>query len=209
MALPDLVQRVRDLQAVRAAAGERRVLVGIAGEPGSGKSTLAAHLADGLGGDAVVVPMDGFHLANTELARLGLADRKGAPETFDAGGYLALLRRLRAADEPVVYAPTYTREIEESIGSAVAVPAGIPVVISEGNYLLIHDDPWTAIRAEFDEVWFVDTPRDLRVERLVARHERFGKSPDEARAWSLGPDEENARLVREWHFTADLVVDVG
>ncbi|ROQ39511.1 pantothenate kinase [Frondihabitans sp. PhB188] len=204
MPIADLVQRVRHLQLKHAG---RRLMIGIAGEPGSGKSTLATRLAESLG-DAAVAPMDGFHLANAELGRLDLAERKGAPETFDAWGYLALLRRLRTADEPVVYAPMYTRDVEESIGSAIAIPGDVPIVISEGNYLLGDDDPWPLVHAEFDEVWFVDTPRDLRLSRLIERHERFGKSPEAARAWATGPDEENALVVRMSRELADLVVSV-
>ncbi|BDZ51916.1 nucleoside/nucleotide kinase family protein [Frondihabitans sucicola] len=204
--IDDLVQRVRAIQKKRAGS---RVLLGIAGEPGGGKSTVAAALAAALG-DAVVVPMDGFHLAGAELVRLGRADRKGAIDTFDAHGYLALLERLRA---PVagegVYAPAYLREVEESIGSSILVDPAIPVVISEGNYLLVDRDPWPRVRAAFDEVWFVDTPRDLRLEWLVARHIAFGKPPEQATAWANGPDERNASLVRTTRDRADLVVDAS
>jgi pantothenate kinase len=204
--IPRLVSRVRSLQ--EASAGSR-VLLGIAGEPGGGKSTVAAALAAALG-DAVVVPMDGFHLANAELARLGRSSRKGAVDTFDAYGYLALLQRLRRpiAGEPV-YAPAYLREVEESIGSSIRVEAEVGVVISEGNYLLLGDDPWPRIRASFDEVWFVDTPQDLRRRWLVDRHIAFGKTPAEAQAWADGPDEQNAALVRDTRDRADFVVDAA
>lgn len=204
--IDDLVARVRELQKNRPGS---RVLLGIAGEPGGGKSTLAAALEAALG-DAVVAPMDGFHLANVELARLGRADRKGAPDTFDAFGYLALLERLRLAEpaEPV-YAPAYRREVEESIGSSIRIDPEIPIVISEGNYLLLDTDPWSRTASAFDEVWFVETPQALRLERLVARHVAFGKSPDAARAWAGGPDERNAELVRESRARADLVIDAS
>lgn len=183
------------------------MLIGIAGEPGSGKSTLAAALAEALG-DAVVAPMDGFHLSNAELRRLGLADRKGAPETFDAFGYLALLGRLRAQEEgESVYAPEYVRDVEESIGSSILVAPEVPVVISEGNYLLLEGEPWSRVAEAFDEVWFVDTPQEQRLEWLVARHVAFGKTPDAARAWATGPDEGNAALVRASRARASLVVE--
>lgn len=201
--LDDLVTRVRDLQARRQGS---RVLLGIAGEPGGGKSTLAAALAETLG-SAVVAPMDGFHLANAELARLGRADRKGALDTFDGSGYVALLERLRSNGDEVVYAPAYLRSHEESIGGSIAVPREVPVVISEGNYLLASESPWPVARALFDEVWFVDTPRELRLEWLVARHIAFGKSPAAAEAWANGPDERNARIIRATRSDADLVVD--
>src|SRR5262245_1678528 len=99
-------------------SGGARRLLGVCGAPGAGKSTLAGALATALGRRAVVAPMDGFHLAQAELDRLGRADRKGAPDTFDAAGYVALLRRLRTATEPVVYAPRFHREIEEPIAGA-------------------------------------------------------------------------------------------
>jgi pantothenate kinase len=201
--IDDLVTRVRDLQDRRRGS---RVLLGIAGEPGGGKSTLAAALAEALG-DAAVAPMDGFHLANAELERLGRADRKGALDTFDGLGYVALLERLRAGRDEVVYAPAYLRSHEESIGGSIAVPREVPVVISEGNYLLASESPWPDARALFDEVWFVDTPREQRLEWLVARHVAFGKTPEAAEAWANGPDERNARIIRGMRADADLVVD--
>jgi pantothenate kinase len=206
MKMPLLVDRVRGLLEGR---GGSRILLGIAGEPGGGKSTVAGALVAALGEvgiGAVVAPMDGFHLANAALERLGRASRKGAIDTFDAYGYLALLERLRAGSDEVVYAPAYLRTYEESIGSSIAVPPTCPVVISEGNYLLAASDPWPRIRAVFDEVWFVDTPQQLRREWLIARHEAFGKSNAAAVAWADGPDEANARLIRATRSAADLVV---
>ena len=135
-----LVERARAL----AATGERRIL-GIAGPPGGGKSTVSRAVVAELGELARLVPMDGFHLAQAELVRLGRRDRMGAPDTFDAAGYAALLARLRG-DEPVVYAPEFRREIEEPIAGAIAVPRTTPLVVTEGNYLLLWDSSrrcWT------------------------------------------------------------------
>lgn len=185
-----------------------RVLVGIVGAPGSGKSTVSAAVADRLSGDAVVVPMDGFHLANSELARLGLSDRKGAIDTFDAFGYLHLIKRLREAAEPVVYAPDYVRGVEESIAGSIAVPAAIPVVITEGNYLLDSDAPWRQVRSLLDEIWFVEAPREIRMERLVQRHMSFGMDEAAAHAWTAGPDETNAVRIEALRDQADLIIDV-
>ncbi|WP_428830331.1 nucleoside/nucleotide kinase family protein [Cellulomonas endometrii] len=199
--LDELVARARRL----AADGERRVL-GIAGAPGGGKSTVASALVAALGAEAVLVPMDGFHLANAELRRLGRADRKGAPDTFDAAGYTALLRRLRARGPEVVYAPTFDRHLEESIAGAVPVPPEVPLVVTEGNYLLHEGHGWAPVRAELDEVWFVDVDDDLRVERLIARHVEHGRTPEAAREWVLRSDEANARLVAGTRERADLVV---
>jgi pantothenate kinase len=199
--LDQLLVRVRDLAAER-----RRVLLGIVGAPGSGKSTLTAALVDALGRDAVAVPMDGFHLANAELVRLGLRDRKGAPETFDAGGFVALLRRLHAADESCVYAPAFDRRLEEPVAGSIPVRRETRYVLVEGNYLLLDEPPWTAGRAVLDEVWFLSPPEQVRLERLTARHVEFGKTPAQARAWVQSVDEPNARRIAATAERADLVV---
>jgi pantothenate kinase len=188
-----------------AAAGDRRIL-GVAGKPGGGKSTLARMVAEALGDAARLVPMDGFHLAQDELVRLGRRDRMGAPDTFDAAGYAALLRRLRANAEPVVYAPEFRREIEEPIAGAIAVPASVPLVVTEGNYLLLDDGAWAAVRPLLDEAWYVEVDDALRVERLIARHVEFGKSPAYAREWVMRSDEHNARVVESTRPRASAVV---
>ncbi|MEP6631896.1 MAG: nucleoside/nucleotide kinase family protein [Lapillicoccus sp.] len=208
--LERLIERVR----ARAAADPaRRVLVGIAGAPGAGKTTLAedlvAALADGRSVAAAGVahlPMDGFHLADVQLDALGLRQRKGAPETFDAHGYLATLRRLRSDDAATVYVPGFERELEQPVAAAIALPASAQVVVSEGNYLLVEHEPWPQVRALFDEVWFVDITDHERLRRLVDRHTRFGKDTDAARTWALGPDQANADLVLATRERADLVV---
>ncbi|WP_329455004.1 nucleoside/nucleotide kinase family protein [Streptomyces sp. NBC_01497] len=190
----------------------RRALLGIAGAPGAGKSTLARRLADALeerygAGTAVLVPMDGFHLAQAELTRLGRAERKGAPDTFDAAGYAALLARLRAPRPgEVVYAPAFERSLEEAVAGSVAVPYGVPLVVTEGNYLLHDDAAWAPVRALLDEVWFLDPDREARVARLVERHVRFGKERSFAERWVARSDEANARLVEAGRDRADVVV---
>lgn len=189
--------------------GGRRLL-GIAGTPGAGKSTLAQWLAQALGEQAVVVPMDGFHLANRQLARLGRASRKGAPDTFDVAGYRALLARLKhPVRDEVIYAPLFQREIEESIAAAIAVPPQTPLVISEGNYLLLSQEPWASTASLFDECWFVSLSAQERHSRLMARHQQFGRSEAEARAWIAATDEPNAQLIERDRERADLIVEWG
>lgn len=185
----------------------RRVLLGVAGAPGAGKSTLAAALCAAAAGAAVVVPMDGFHLANSELVRLGRRHRKGAPDTFDAAGYAALLHRLRgqAADEAIIYAPEYRREIEEAVASAIAVRADTPLVITEGNYLLLDDGAWGGVGTLLDESWYVDADETLRVERLTRRHVQFGKTAAQASAWVTNTDEPNARAIAATRSRASWV----
>jgi pantothenate kinase len=198
--LPALVERARAL----ADAGGRRVL-GIAGPPGCGKSTVAQAVVGELGERARLVPMDGFHLAQGELVRLGRRDRMGAPDTFDAAGYVALLKRLRDAVEPVVYAPDFRREIEEPIAGAIAVPRGVPLVVTEGNYLLLDDPAWAPVRPQLDEAWYVQVDEELRVRRLIERHIRYGKTPEHARAWVERSDQRNAALVAAGAGAADVL----
>ena len=193
----------------RLASSPGRCLLGITGPPGGGKSTLASRIAEEIGDDARLVRMDGFHLAQAELVRLGREDRKGAIDTFDAAGYVALLRRLRDASEGVVYAPEFRREIEEPIAGAVAVPRDVPLVITEGNYLLVDEGEWGAVRSLLDEAWFVTTSEETRLRWLIQRHIDYGKAPDAARAWALGSDQRNAQVVDATKARADALVHVG
>ncbi|GAB2331009.1 nucleoside/nucleotide kinase family protein [Streptomyces variabilis] len=205
----DLLRRARSLS-----RDGRRAILGIAGSPGAGKSTLAERLVRDLNGTGepwvAYVPMDGFHLADAELERLGRRDRKGAPDTFDAAGYAALLRRLRDESEAgeVVYAPAFERELEQPLAGAVPVPPAARLVVTEGNYLLLGTGVWTRVRTLLDEVWFCAADEERRVRRLIARHERFGKSHEEAVSWVERSDERNAALVAATRGRADLVVPV-
>jgi len=193
-------------------SNRRRILVGIAGPPAAGKSTLAVSLADALrreyGPDAAVaVPMDGFHLANAELERLGLANRKGAPETFDAAGFVHLLIRLRAAhDGEVVYAPEFNRSLNESIGSAIPVPASVRTVVVEGNYLLVPHPPWAPVRDLLDLVLYVDAPAPTRIEALLRRQRSRGLDGSAAHDWVHRSDEANAALIAATRDRADRVL---
>lgn len=203
----ELVDRARRLADDPTRAG--RAILGLTGPPGAGKSTLAAGLAAALGPDlAVVVGMDGFHLANAVLEARGSRERKGAIDTFDDAGYADLLARIAAAHPygAAVLAPEFRRELEEPIAGAVVVPPDVPLVITEGNYLLAETGRWPCAREHMTEVWYVDVPDDIRLERLTARHHAHGKTREAARAWAYGSDQRNAELVATTRDGADLHV---
>ena len=192
----------------RSVRGGRR-LVGVTGTPGAGKSLLAAALVRLLGSRGAQLPMDGFHLADSELTHQGLLDLKGAPDTFDAWGYAALLERVRLRSPYTVYAPGFQRDLEQPIAGAIGIDRDVEVVFSEGNYLLLDRPEWREVRAQFDQVWYVEcTDERLRLDRLLARHVAFGKSEHEARHWVERVDEPNARLVEQTRTRADLLIDL-
>jgi pantothenate kinase len=202
---PEITQAVEALR--HRLSPRTRTILGIAGAPGSGKSTFAAWLQEQFSpGTAVVVPMDGFHLGNVIIEGTPLRERKGAIDTFDGGGYLSLLRRLARRDEAVVYAPEFRRTLDEPVAASIAVPADVPLVITEGNYLLAEQEPWKEVRAQLDELWFLETPPALRLQRLVDRHVSFGMDRAAATAWATGPDEANARLIQAGRPAADRII---
>ena len=186
--------------------GGGRKILGIVGPPGCGKSTLAAALLEFLGDDAVAVPMDGYHLANVELARLGRAARKGAEDTFDSAGYVSLLRRLKDQQgNEIVYAPEFRREIEEPIANAIPVFPETQLVITEGNYLLFDHGHWAGVSELLDEIWYVDIDHSVRRERLVKRHMHFGRSQSAAEDWVANTDEPNAVRIEATKHRADVL----
>jgi pantothenate kinase len=208
--LDELVARAR-----RLAERPGRTILGITGPPGAGKSTLTDLLLprlraappDGLGPDGVGhLPMDGFHLADVQLERLGTRDRKGAPDTFDVVGYVAALRRLHEEPDDVLYAPGFERDLEQPIAAALAIGPAARLVLTEGNYLLHDAQGWERVAPLLAETWYVDLDAARRRERLVSRHEQFGKSPRAAREWVDRSDEANARLVEATRGAADIVV---
>lgn len=220
MTLDDLVRRA--LALTRAPGGGAapppsppiRALLGIAGSPGSGKTTLARAVTAGvnaLAGARIAahVPMDGFHLANASLDALGRRDRKGAIDTFDAWGYAALLQRLRAEHDHVVYAPAFERTVDEPVAGSIAVDPGVRLVVTEGNYLLVDAEPWSGIPSLLAESWFVATSAAEREARLVDRHTRHGRTPEAALAWAREVDGANAELIEGTRPRATLVVDGG
>jgi len=180
-----------------------RRIIGIAGEPGAGKSTIAAALAAQLA--AALLPMDGYHLPQATLRELGRRDRMGAPDTFDVDAFVLTLADLRIG-AATVFAPSFDRDVEEPVPDVIAIQPEVGTVIVEGNYLLLDSGGWQRVAGLLDVVFFVDVDHDIRVLRLINRHVRFGKSQDEARAWALGPDESNARLIAATAARADHAI---
>jgi pantothenate kinase len=210
MSIAGLAARARAL-----VVGHNRAIVGITGSPGAGKTTLAQTLvrylretsaASDSTDEVAYLPMDGFHLADRELDRLGIRGRKGAPDTFDAAGYAALLRRVRADHDEVIYAPSFERELEQPLAGSIPISPDARLIITEGNYLLIPQRFWRDSRAQLDEVWYCDLADGERVRRLVRRHELFGKSHDEAVRWVSSADQSNADLISQTKDYADLVL---
>lgn len=188
-------------------ADERKIL-GIAGPPGAGKSTLCEALLQELGDIAVLVGMDGFHIANRELLRLGRRDRKGAPDTFDVDGYVSLLGRLRHQTDGIIYAPLFDRAIEESVGSSIPIHASTPLVITEGNYLLHDGADWGQVRTLLDQAWYLDVDHGVREARLIARRQSYGESLSDAIKWVRTVDQANAAIIEPTRSRADLIVRI-
>lgn len=193
-----------------AASPGRRYLLGVAGSPGGGKTTLAKGLVKRINkrraGAAAYLPMDGFHLANSTLDRLGVHDRKGAIDTFDGWGFLALLDRVRAETGHTVYAPGFQRAVDEGVAGEIAIEPAADIVVVEGNYLLADREPWDQVQGRLDTTWFCATPAEEREARLIDRHTRHGRTPEAATAWARDVDGVNAALIETTRVRADLVV---
>ncbi len=196
--------------------GPDRVILGITGAPGAGKTTLADALTQTLRAESVDtaadfvarVPMDGFHLADKELRRLGRLQRKGAPDTFDVNGYAALLARLKEDRGEAVYAPAFDRDVGQPVAGSICIPPETRLIITEGNYLLTGGE-WMKIAPLLTEVWFIDVEDELRVKRLVARHVIGGKSAVEAQLWAESVDQKNAAIIAATRSLADLLIDLN
>jgi len=204
--LEEVVTRAQSLMTPM--SGERKI-VGLIGKPGAGKSTLSAQLIEHLGDQAAILNMDGYHLSNFALRELGRADRKGAPDTFDALGFTEILQRVKNQVDQNIYFPVFDRSIEESIAAQGVITPEIKLVITEGNYLLHNENNWGGVKKLLDESWFIEVDDQLRIERLVDRHHKFGKSKVDAHSWATGSDENNARIVAQTRELADVIINLS
>jgi pantothenate kinase len=198
---PSIESIVDELRRTAPTAGRR--IIGIAGPPGAGKSTIAEQLVRSLDA-AALLPMDGYHYPQAHLVALGRRERMGAPDTFDVDAFVATLARVRTGG--TVLARGFDREIEQPVDAAITIAPSVRTVVVEGNYLLLDSGGWERVAPLIDVSLFVRVDDGIRQERLIARHERYGKSPDAARAWALGPDETNARLIAPTAARADHVI---
>lgn len=203
--IDEALSRIKDL----ALKHSGRFIIGIVGKPGAGKSTLTSHLIENLPKDSVsLVPMDGYHLSNLQLKNLGLSDRKGAFNTFDSNGYVSLLKRINTETDQDIYYPVFHREIEESYAADGVVLANTKIVLTEGNYLLFDKAGWEKVAAELTEIWYININDSLRIERLVKRHEFYGKDKESALNWATGTDEINAKIVESTAARADVIINI-
>lgn len=191
---------------------DNRFVVGIVGFPGAGKSTLSGGLVDALnqvlpaGQRAQIVPMDGYHLPNESLDRLGLRSLKGIPDTFDPVGFIELLKKVRRSPAQTLFAPAFDRSIDGSIPDALRISADVKVIVTEGNYLLLDQDKWREIAELLDDSWFLDASIEIIRPRLIERHVEGGRSLDAAIAKVESTDIPNACLIEKTRSRARALV---
>jgi pantothenate kinase len=187
-----------------------RSIIGIVGKPGAGKSTVVSEIEKRFESSQVsVIPMDGYHLSNEELIALGRRDRKGAPDTFDTQSFISLITNVKNNSELEHRFPIFHREIEASIENEGSVPSNAKVIVVEGNYLFSEELNWQGVFPLLDHTWFIEIDDEVRIERLIARHIRFGKTPEAAEYWSRGSDEANARFIELTAHRASNVINLG
>lgn len=187
---------------------DRRTIVGLCGPPGSGKSRAAGLLVGALtraGIETGLAPMDGFHLSNAQLDARGARGRKGAPDTFDVAGFRELLRRLRLRRDETVYAPDFSRRLDDPVAAVHAIEPSARVVVTEGNYLLFDTGGWQEIRPLLDLVIYLDVAAGTLTPRLVRRHRMGGRARTQAHDWVREVDLPNATAVARTRGRADLV----
>ncbi len=187
-----------------------RSVIAIVGAPGSGKSTLAERLASQINGmapgSAAVLPMDGYHFDDRVLISRGLKARKGAPETFDVGGLLHMLHRLKCNEEDEIAVPVFDRALEISPAGALLIPRSVRHLIVEGNYLLLDRPPWRGLCALFDITVAVVVPEKVLRQRLTDRWQSYGLALEEIEAKVETNDLPNGRLVLSNSVPADFIL---
>ncbi|WP_163558661.1 nucleoside triphosphate hydrolase [Halomonas sp. NO4] len=190
-----------------AADDRRRFIVALAGPPAAGKSFLSGWLCRELNarhaGCAAVVPMDGYHYDNAVLEPLGLVPVKGAPETFDCDGLKHDLGRIRRADATVAV-PVFDRPLDLARAGGRLITVDHRIVIVEGNYLLLDEGPWPALRPLFDMTLFLEVPDELLEARLIQRWREMGQDQTGALERTRHKDMLNARLIKAASVAADL-----
>jgi len=183
------IQSLLDSQSIRS-------IIGIVGKPGAGKSTIVLEIEKRFQPNEVaIIPMDGYHLSNEALIALGRRDRKGAPDTFDTQSFISLITEVKSSPQVDHHFPIFHREIEASIEDEGIVPSLAKVIVIEGNYLFSDEHNWSEVFALLDHTWFIEIDEEIRMQRLITRHIKYGKTPEEAEEWSRGSDEANARFI--------------
>ena len=211
-----LLRRLTEMQRAEA----RRILVFLAAPPATGKSTLAQFLEQLSRTEEDLPPvqalgMDGFHYPNRYLAahtilrdgeKIPLTSIKGAPETFDVP---ALAAKLGAAREESVTFPVYDRRIHDVVPDAVTADA--PILLVEGNWLLLDEEPWRDLCGLADHRLRIDAAPELLRDRLIARKVQGGSTTEAAAAFYEASDAPNIlRFAAHagaaddiWRMTAD------
>lgn len=188
-------------------SGSRKIIA-VSGPPASGKSTVAEAVVTSLtaiGKTAALVPMDGFHLGNALIEKAGTLARKGAPETFDADGFVHLISRI-ASGTDTVYAPVFDRSRDIAVAGAQLVPNNAEFVIVEGNYLMLNAAPWDQLRQFWTLSVAITVPMDVLEQRLMDRWAHYGMASDEALIKVQGNDLRNAKMVLHNSAPSDLML---
>ena len=184
-----------------------RTMIGIVGKPGAGKSTVVTEIQKQFSTeDVAIIPMDGYHLSNEELIRLGRRERKGAPDTFDVEGFISLITRVRNEIDKDHTFHIFHREIEASKADEGIVLRNTKVIVIEGNYLFSEEHNWSEVFPLLDQSWFIEIDDEIRMQRLITRHIKYGKTPQEAEDWSRGSDEANAKFIAKTASRAERII---
>ena len=203
MKVGDLVDHI-----IRRSEGSQRFIIAVAGPPGAGKSTLSKQLVQMLKTRSIqscIISMDGFHLENSILKRLGLLDRKGSPTTFDVPAFIQVMKRL-AAYESDVAIPKFDRKKDISIERASIVSTQDKILIVEGNYLLLNDEQWVELQDIWDETVFINPGMDVLEKRLIDRWLSYGMDNESAKNRAFGNDIPNAKNIIENSLPANILI---